>query len=245
MKRGDLANAESHIKKALHLAILCDYQWLQGAARNTLAEILKSSGNREQLLDTYLSALEHARKVDSRAHKSHCYDALSRLYEESGDLAQALSYARLYQTMATELNESYNSDKFRELRQYDLSRKPPSEVLLDLSSDSRLEELALTESLHLISANALEILKVEHACIWLKDEHSQQIICHALSGMIEVGFVLGDVLIESKLPKFFQNLSRNHGPILSPDLRLHQLPAKSSNYLITRRYTLYSKSRCG
>lgn len=226
MRQADLALAASEMAQASALARLGGNQWLQAAVLETQAEILTRQGQNHLALTTYLSALEHANQVDSRAQKAACCAALSRLYEQAGDALQALHYARRHQTLAAELAELSVADKFRELREYDLSRKPPAELLLDLSSSSALEEVGIAAALQLIADASIAILRIQYACIWLMPEPRNELVCHALSAPPGVPFAVGDGFSDSVLPGYVQVLGRSHTPLVAHDIRLHPAAAE-------------------
>ncbi|MBR7800625.1 ATP-binding protein [Undibacterium fentianense] len=218
----DLALME--VKKAIHLAERCDYAWLLGAASNTLGEILIARGNTDTAIQTYLNALSHAEKIGSRQQRALCCNALSHLYETTGQAQLALNFARTHHQLVSEIADSSVIDKFRELREYDLSRKPPVELLLDLSSNSQLEEKSLSEALRHICDESLKILQVDSICLWLKDK--QQLRCEMISGELPFRFQVGKCLEQKDFLKYFQVIQNLHTPVAIHDLRIHPAAAE-------------------
>lgn len=230
LQENNLKLAENLTRSALDLALACGYQWLQGAALHTYAEILLRQNKTADALTVYQAALSHAQQVDSRAQQAQCSDALSRLYEKAGDSAQALYYARQYQALAQELSELSTSDKFRELREYDLSQKSPVEILLDLSSGSHLEEKEFSVALQLIADAALDILRIEGVCIWLTETDAAgdtgQLVCHTLKGPAGLHLSVGQRLDQNSMPCYLASLSRSRTPLVAHDVRLHPAAAE-------------------
>ncbi|MFZ6751360.1 ATP-binding protein [Undibacterium sp. Ren11W] len=224
--RGKLDEAEHDTRLALTLANGCGYQWLQGAARHTLANIYQLQELPELALNTYLEALQHATEINSRTQKLACCEALSRLYEKTGRIAEALNYARQAQSINAQLAELSASDSFRELREYDLSHKPPVELLLELSSNNHLENLSVEAALQHIVTAALEILRIEFVAIWLQDEDLPQLRCRALTGAVGTTITKESVLSAQQKAGYWKVLQLSQSPILAPDIRLHPAAAQ-------------------
>lgn len=223
-----LAQRENHLEeayqcavRALELAQQCRYQWLLGAAANTVGEILSKLDRPEEALTIYLGALAHAEKVESREQRAHCANALSQLYEQHNEPGTALHYARLHHRLISEIAELSILDRFRELREYDLSRKPPVELLLELSSDSQLDEKSLQEALHHICSAALTILQIDMICLWMRDKTTQELHCLTLCSEIDVPFVAGKTIQQQDYLRYFQVIENLQNPIATHDLRIH------------------------
>lgn len=206
---------------ASELAQACHYQWLLGAAANTLGEILGKQQRPREAVAVYLGALSHAEKVESREQRAVCADALSHLFETLGEPSTALHYARLHHRLIAEIAELSVLDRFRELREYDLSRKPPVELLLELSSDSQLDEKNLDEALQHICAAALTILQIELICVWIRDKNTQELHCLSLSSSLAVDFGKGKTLKQQDFLRYFQVIENLQSPIATHDLRIH------------------------
>ncbi|MBC3873476.1 ATP-binding protein [Undibacterium flavidum] len=213
----DLAFQE--VRYALRLAKASHYQWLLSAAANTLGELYVAQDQTGQAITIYLEGLDYAEKNGSRAQRNLCCQALSRLYESSGQTQLALNFARTHHQLSKEITELSTSDKFSQLREYDLSKKPPVELLLDLSSNSQLEEKTLDEALRYVCEQALQILRVDCICLWLKDR--QQLRCEMLTSSIPLPFEIGKRLRQQDFLKYFQVIQNLHTPIATHDLRIH------------------------
>ncbi|MFZ6818845.1 ATP-binding protein [Undibacterium sp. Ji22W] len=213
----NLAFDEVHY--ALQLASTCHYPWLLSAAANTLGELYAAQNQTELAISTYLEALNYAERNGSRAQRALCCEALSALYERSGQTQLALNFARSHHQLSKEIADLSIIDKFTQLREYDLSKKPPVELLLDLSSNSQLEEKTLSEALRTICEEALQILRVDFICLWLKDR--QRLRCEMLAGALPLSFEIGKCLHQQDYLRYFQVIQNLHAPIATHDLRIH------------------------
>ncbi|MBI1834399.1 MAG: GAF domain-containing protein, partial [Burkholderiales bacterium] len=220
-KENRLEEAYERAVQALQLARRGPYQWLLGAAANTVGEILGKLNRPQEALEIYLEALTHAEKVESREQRAHCANALSLLYEQLDQAGTALHYARLHHRLISEIAELSILDRFRDLREYDLSRKPPVELLLELSSDSQLDEKSLQEALHHICSAALTILQIDMICLWMRDKTTQELHCLTLCSEIDVPFVAGKTIQQQDYLRYFQVIENLQTPIATHDLRIH------------------------
>lgn len=220
-QQGQLAQAEEEIRFAIQLAESHEYPWLLGAAAHSLAEIFDDRGETEAAIEIYLRALAQAEQIASREQRAHCSNALSLLYEKMDRPALALTYARSHHQLLKEIAEGSVIDKFRGLHEYDLSRKPPVELLLDLSSDSQLEEKNLADALHLICNEALRILQIDSICLWLKAKDQQQLRCEIIVGDLPFKFEIGSILKQQDYVRYLQVIHAIQAPISTHDLRIH------------------------
>lgn len=219
--------AFEEVNHALQLAQSCHYQWLLSAATNTLGQLHVELGQTELAITTYLVALDYAEKNGSRAQRALCCEALSTLYEGHGQTQLALNFARAHHQLSKEIAELSVIDKFSQLREYDLTKKPPVELLLDLSSNSQLEEKTLNDALLYICEEALQILRVDCICFWLKDR--QQLRCEMLTGSLALPFGIGKRLRQQDFLKYFQVIQNLHTPIATHDLRIHPAATELAN----------------
>ena len=220
-RQGQTEEALIEIETATRLAKSCGYEWLLGMAANSLGAIHSEQGNLETAIEVFLDALEHAERIGSRHQRAHCCDALSHLYERQGEPLKALDYARRHHQINAEIAELTVVDKFRELREYDLSRKPPVELLLDLSSDSQLEEKNVSEALHHIAHEAQAILQVDCVSIWLREEDPSKLHCAVANAGIVLPFKEGECIQQSQYLKYFQVVQALQTPNAAHDVRLH------------------------
>jgi|GEM_PF-1523335 len=218
-RNAQLALAETHIRTALQLAHACDYVWLEAATLDSLADILRAAGQAEDALAAYATALSHAEKIGSRSQKVRSLAALSELHEQQENWKEALYFARLHQQTANELSELGTVDKFRELRAYDLSRKSPVEILLELSSNRLLEEGKQNEVLQLICDTALGILHAELVSVHLFDGNGIGLHCHARAGT-SCTAVKAEMPCQN-LPLLMHILQQDEVPLVANDMRLH------------------------
>ncbi|WP_170133456.1 ATP-binding protein [Undibacterium pigrum] len=218
-RNAQLALAETHIRTALQLAHACDYVWLEAATLDSLADILRAAGQTEDALAAYATALSYAEKIGSRSQKVRSLAALSELHEQQENWKEALHFARLHQQTTNELSELGTVDKFRELRAYDLSRKSPVEILLELSSNRLLEEGQQSEVLQLISDTALGILHAELVSVHLFDGNGIGLHCHARAGA-SCTAVRAEMPCQN-LPLLMHILQQDEVPLVANDMRLH------------------------
>jgi signal transduction histidine kinase len=225
-QEGQLDEALHEVNIAIQLALSCDNQWLLCAASNTLGEIFIAQQQPTAAIAVYLEALHKAEKIESRQQRAQCSNALSRLYETTGQTELALFYARAHHQLSKEIADASVIDKFRELREYDLSKKPAIELLLDLSSNSQLEDKDLPEALQYVCEEALNILQVDSICLWLKSK--QELRCEMIVGELAFPFGVGKRLRQQDYLKYFQVIQNLHAPIAIHDLRIHPAAAELS-----------------
>lgn len=215
---GDFSKALEEVRLAVQLAQSCGYQWLLSAASNTLGEIFTAQNQTDSAIEVYLEALHRAEQLQSRQQRARCCDALSQLYESSGQAELALRYARAHHQLSKEIADASVIDRFRELREYDLSKKPPVELLLDLSSNSQLEDKDLPEALRYVCEEAINILQIDSICLWLKGQ--QELHCEMVVTKLPLPFGIGKCLHQQDFLKYFQVVQNLHTPIAIHDLRI-------------------------
>ncbi|MBR7745847.1 ATP-binding protein [Undibacterium baiyunense] len=237
-RKGQTQVAYDEVQLSIQLAQACKYQWLMSPAFNTLGEIFIEQQLTAQAIEIYLQALQYAEQTGSRKQSAQCCQALSALYEANGEPAFALKYARLHHQISTEIAEVNVIDQFSALREYDLSKKPPVELLLDLSSNSQLENKSLSEALNYVGNEAINILEIDTVCLWLKD--GQKLRCEMLANssaneypeeltkQTSLGFGVGKILEPQEFLKYFQVVQNLHTPIAIHDLRIHPAAAELS-----------------
>ena len=213
--------AKTYTEQALVAAKKCNYKWLFGAVNDTLAKIALTQGDPATAIRIYQDALLSAKEMASLPQIANFYDALSRLHESQGEYQSALQYSRLYQETATKLNQLSSVDGFQDLRDYDISRKAPAELLLELEANPTLDHCSFNEALRIIADKALEILRIEYLCIWLRDENSNHLVCHTIIGPQPQPFERGCVMNFDHYATYFQELSNTRNPFVVHDIRLH------------------------
>jgi PAS domain S-box-containing protein len=219
--KNNFAEAKTLTEQALIAAKKCGYKWLFGAVNDTLAKIALKQGEVKSAIAIYQDALLSAKEMASLPQIANFYDALSRLYESQNDYQSALNFSRLHQDTAKQLNQLSSGDGFHDLRNYDISRKAPPELLLELEANPALDHCGFNEALRIIASKALEILRVEYICIWLRDEHSNHLICHTIHGPSPLPFEQGCAMNFDHYETYFQELSNTRNPFVVHDVRLH------------------------
>jgi len=223
------ADALDKVQTALRLGHACGYLWLEGVALQTLAELYVLQGKAGEAITAYQTALEHANKIGSRHQQSTSMGALSELSEQAGQLEQALRYAREHQRIQSELNRLNTEDRFRDISTYDLSKKPPIEQLLDLSSDRRLEENDVDSSLQFIAESALQALRIDFVGIYLIDPAGTDIAMRAQIFSDSAAPAVPDINKQAN-PAWFATLTHTSGPHTIHDVRLHGAAADVTRY---------------
>ncbi|WP_269532699.1 diguanylate cyclase [Chitinimonas sp. BJYL2] len=160
--------AEQHTRIALKQAQAAGYDWLLGGAYRTLADLLRVRGALAEATEGYEQALAVATRTGSRRQQADCHEWLARLAELRGDLAQALMHTRYSQSLQGELiRQLVVAERLDELRQFDLSDKPPIEALLALSGDPCLQGEDGERALQRICETGTQVLNASLALLWL------------------------------------------------------------------------------
>lgn len=230
--------AHQQITLASALADACANHWLQSEIQLSLAKMLEAQANSKsgpskltlthQAITAYLSVLENAQRAASLSQQTQCCAALSRLYEASDELGNALTYARQLQALQETLSQMSTIDRFSELREVDLSQKSATEQLLDLSVDRHLDDNQSPTYIHTIAARSLEILRINLVCIWLLETSSQSYVCHSLHSPAALGFAVGDEYANAQNSPYIRLLKNSHHPLIVHDVRLHPAVAEIS-----------------
>lgn len=220
-KAENYALAKIHTERALIAAKKCNYKWLFGAVNDTLAKIALIQGDTGSAIRIYQDALSSAKEMASLPQIANFYNALSQLYETQGDHQTSLQFARLHQETATKLNQLSSNDGFQDLREYDISRKAPAELLLELEANPALDNCSFNDAIRIIAKKALEILRIEYLCLWLRDENSNHLVCHTILGPDPLPFAQSCVMNFDHYATYFQELSNTRNPFVVHDVRLH------------------------
>lgn len=224
LSSNDLSWAESLTRIALQLAVKSENLWLIGVASHTLTCILLQRDDLEGAYAVCESALPYAIKIGSRPQQGLIFGTLSQLAEQRGDMAVALHYARKHQRVESELMRLSAPELLRDLAQYDLSKKPPIERLLELSSDPVIDQGMLKPALQSLCDAAADILRIQWIAIWLKRDNGDY-QCSTMLHRNEQGFAPGERLAASDFPHYSALLQQLRDPLVIHALSLH--PAAS------------------
>jgi len=223
---GEFDRAESLVREALRLASACRYPWLNAAASQSLAQIQLRQGRDGAAFAAYEHALALAQEIGSRPQQAACCEALSRLAEARGDAALALRYARQHLALELEIKAELSApDRLRDMQQYDLSEKPPIQKLLELSAAGTMKREALPDALRKVVEAAIGILDVDAVAVWLRDEGSRAIRCHAMTGLQGTRVRVGGLLDTTRMAAYAAMQRTLEQAFVVHDLRLH--PAAS------------------
>jgi len=222
LEQQDMPKAITLVQNAIELASVCCNFWLKGAALQTLAKILLKQNKLDEAYSKYEEALAIATRIGTRPQQAACCAALSNLAERRGDNASALLYARKHMDLEFKLKSELSApDRLRYLQQYDLSEKSPSEKLLELSSDPIIQKAQLAPAFLHVAKAAMDILDIEFIAVWLRNDTTEEIICHTLAGPAETGFASGYMLDPATMPYYSQFQASLAEPLVVHDVRLH------------------------
>lgn len=171
--RGELQKALQSCRDALGLAMRIGYAWLQAMASNTLSELAFAAQDTAEAIRAGEQALAVARRMGARRLQSAAHRALARLYQAEGRLAAALEQLWQHQALEQELQRLSLPERIEQLAQYDLSRKPPEEQLLELSNHHWTVDTPedLCEVAQQIRAEVCTIMGIDRLRLWW-DERS-------------------------------------------------------------------------
>jgi two-component system NtrC family sensor kinase len=106
---GDLAGGMELALDALSIAREIDDPVRQGYALSTVGGILAASGEHAAALAPLREALSHFERVENDQGAATICSRLAEIYEEAGDLEQALVYAERTSAMGAALDDDYHS----------------------------------------------------------------------------------------------------------------------------------------
>ncbi|MCV2359088.1 GAF domain-containing protein [Paucibacter sp. TC2R-5] len=162
----DLAAHQCH--QALELARRLGHLWLESVASQTWTEVALARNDQSEALKSAQHALEQALRIQSRAQESRSHQQLAQLYQSQGQLQAALGHLWKHVEVQAEIERLSLPERLAKLAHYDLSRKPPDEMLLELSNqqwplDSAAE---LKQAFAELSTKAGKILALDRVSLW-------------------------------------------------------------------------------
>lgn len=126
--------AASECQQALGWARRLGHRWLEGMACQTWTDIAIARGDPTEAIRSCREALSLAQQIHARAGESQAHAQLARLLQQQGDTASALQHLWQHQSLRDEIERLSLPERLLRLAHYDLSRKPPEEMLLELSN---------------------------------------------------------------------------------------------------------------
>ncbi|MEJ6006773.1 HAMP domain-containing sensor histidine kinase [Paucibacter sp. AS339] len=190
-ERGQMDTASFECRLALALAAQLNHAWLESVASQTLTEIAWAQGDQGQALLSAKFSLEQAQRIQSRTQESQAHLQLAHLLQSQGNLNEALQHLWQHLTLLTETQQLGLPERLSKLAHYDLSRKPPEVMLLDLSNqqwplNSRDDLLAATLEL---GNKVREILSLDAVQFWWADEQPDRFqLQHGIAGVSASSF---------------------------------------------------------
>ncbi|MCV2354870.1 HAMP domain-containing histidine kinase [Paucibacter sp. B2R-40] len=170
--RGQTDLAAQQCRLALDMATRLGHLWLESVASQTWTEIALARNDHAEALKSAQFALEQALRIQSRAQESRSHQQLAQLYQSQGNLKAALTHLWKHVDVQAEIERLSLPERLAKLAHYDISRKPPDELLLELSNQQwPLESTAeLKQAFLELSAKAQKILALDKVSLWWANE---------------------------------------------------------------------------
>lgn len=215
--RADLAARQCRL--ALDMAARLGHAWLESAASQTWTEIAVARGDLVEALRSAQFALEQALRIQSRAQESRSHQQLAQLYQSQGDLSNALAHLWRHVEVQAEIERLSLPERLTKLAHYDLSRKPPEEMLLELSNqqwplDSAAE---LAQASLELCKKAKQILALDRVSFWWADQTPG---AYTLQHRTESSEPAASLSAPAQAG-YLQLLTQRREPLVLSDLRLH------------------------
>jgi signal transduction histidine kinase len=168
LQRGQTELAAQQCRQALDMATRLGHLWLESVASQTWTEIALARDDHAEALKSAQFALEQALRIQSRAQESRSHQQLAQLYQAQGNLSAALKHLWKHVDVQAEIERLSLPERLAKLAHYDLSRKPPDELLLELSNQQwPLDSAAELEQAFLeLSDKARKILALDAVSLW-------------------------------------------------------------------------------
>ena len=180
LARRQVEAAAEPCQLALAWARRLGHQWLEGMACQTWTEIALARGDRDQALHSARQALALARQIQSRSGESQAHLQLARLLQAQGDAQAALDHLWQHQALREEIERLSLPERLLRLAHYDLTRKPPEELLLELSNRHwRIEsEADVVFAASEMRSAALQIMQLDTVHFWWASESAGVLRLH-------------------------------------------------------------------
>ncbi|MFY7866043.1 ATP-binding protein [Roseateles sp.] len=231
-ERGQMELAAQECRLALCLASELNHAWLESVASQTLTEISWAQGDLPQALSSAQFGLEQALRIQSRTQESQAHLQLAHLLQAQGNLNDALQHLWQHLTLQTEAQQLGLPERLSKLAHYDLSRKPPEVMLLDLSNqqwplNTRDDLLVATQEL---GNKVREILSLDSVHFWWADEQADCLLLqHSASNgnrasapvPLEAPARSNAALSKAQQPDYWRLLTQQREPLVLGDLTLH------------------------
>lgn len=217
--RGQHAEALTRCQEALRMADRLGYAWLQVMAGATLTELAQSRHDPAEAIRCGEESLQTARRIGARRQESDAHKALARLYQDEGQLAQALEHLWQHQSLEESLYKLSLPERLTVLSRYDSDHRPPEERLLELSNRNWVLEQPedLRQAVQALAPDVQAILQVEQIHFWWDETgHGQFILQDAGLDLTKPPALDG-----AALSSYVRLLEQRAEPLVLPDLALH------------------------
>ncbi|MBT9492361.1 MAG: GAF domain-containing sensor histidine kinase [Paucibacter sp.] len=189
-------------------------------ASQTWTEIAVARGDLTEALRSAQFGLEQALRIQSRAQESRAHQQLAQLYQSQGDLVHALQHLWRHVEVQAEIERLSLPERLTKLAHYDLSSKPPEELLLELSNqqwplDSAAE---LAQASSELCAKARQILSLDRVSFWWADQTPG--IFRLQPEPSDLSQPRGSISAPAQAG-YLQLLTQRREPLVLTDLRLH------------------------
>jgi len=204
---------------ALRMAQELGHAWLQSVALQTWTDLAIARQDLPEAVQACQRSLEQAQRIQSRHQESQAHVQMARLMQSQGQASQALQHLWQHLRLQSEIERQSLPERLGLLAHYDLLRKPPEELLLDLSNKhwqiNRSEDVltAATAS----GQMAQQIMRLDALHFWWLGEDGEALQLQAWPS------TAGPVpqLHPKQQGHYLQWLSQRHEPQVMQDLRLH------------------------
>ncbi|MBB4843710.1 signal transduction histidine kinase [Paucibacter oligotrophus] len=204
---------------ALQMAQQLGHAWLQSVALQTWTELAINRQDLPEAVQACQRSLAQAQRIQSRHQESQAHVQMARLMQQQGQTGQALQHLWQHLRLQTEIERQSLPERLGLLAHYDLLRKPPEELLLDLSNKhwqiNRSEDVLTAASAS--GQMVQQIMRLDALHFWWLGEDGEALQLQAWPA------TAGPVpqLRPGPQGRYLQWLSQRHEPQVMQDLRLH------------------------
>jgi two-component system NtrC family sensor kinase len=214
--RGQTDLAAQHCRQALDMATHLGHLWLESVASQTWTEIALARNDHGEALKSAQYALEQALRIESRAQESRSHQQLAQLHQAQGNLTAALKHLWKHVEVQAEIERLSLPERLAKLAHYDISRKPPDEMLLELSNQQWPLDSAddLKRAFEELSSKARQILALDTVSLWWANETPG---VYALQQQMTGGASLS----APAQATYLKLLTQRHEPLFLAEIGLH------------------------
>ncbi|XZG71919.1 tetratricopeptide repeat-containing sensor histidine kinase [Chitinibacteraceae bacterium HSL-7] len=178
MRLGERIAAGDDIQSAIELAQRYRYRWLESVSLDSLAELYAINGDMIGVITCLRAAYQLAEETASLARQLDYAAKLSDAYEQSGQLGEALVWARRERQLSLEHFRRSLGPAHRSMAQVELGWQDINERLLALGLAPE-DEREAPEVLQPMLDEAWPMLGVDWIGIWLQEPHQGGVVLAA------------------------------------------------------------------